>query len=334
MGVIIIAEGGVNHNGSVGRALEMIRVAADAGVDYIKFQTFKAEKLVSKSAKKAEYQIANCDTEDDSQLAMLKSLELTAEDFKMLAEECRRCGIGFMSTPFDMESIDVLAELDMDYWKIPSGEITNLPYLRKIAQRNEPIILSTGMCETDEIEESLKAIELAGTPRSKVTLLHCTTQYPAPYGQLNLRAMQSLESFGCSRVGYSDHSEGITAAVVAVALGAKVIEKHFTLDKTLPGPDHVASLSPDELSEMVKAIRLAESSLGTGVKTVADAERPNIAVARKSIVASRPIVKDEVFSEDNLTTKRPATGLSPMLWDTVVGKTANRDFAVDEAIEI
>ncbi len=333
MSVIIIAEAGVNHNGSLERAKQMIKAAAEAGVDYIKFQTFNAAKLVSKLAKKAEYQVQNCNDGDDTQLAMLQKLELSHADFKALSKECEKCGVGFMSTPFDVESIDVLASFGMDYWKIPSGEITNLPYLRKIGERGEPIILSTGMSEMPEIEDALRVLEKAGTPRSKVILLHCTTQYPAPLDEINLRAMNTLSTLDCAGVGYSDHTLGITAPIVAVALGATVIEKHFTLDKSLPGPDHVASLSPDELTSMVKALRDAEKSMGSDVKTVTDAERPNVAIARKSIVAACDIKAGDRFTEANLTTKRPATGLSPMLWDTVIGTVATRDYVTDDLIQ-
>lgn len=333
MGVIIIAEGGVNHNGSLECAKEMVKKAAEAGVDYIKFQTFKAEKLVSASAKKAEYQKANCGDNEDSQLAMLRALELSDADFAVLADECRKYGLGFMSTPFDLESIDTLAEMNMDYWKIPSGEITNLPYLRKIASKGGKVILSTGMSTLDEVEAAVNVLADSGISRECISLLHCTTQYPTPFEAVNLRAMNTLRELDCHSVGYSDHTLGYTVPVAAVALGAEIIEKHFTLDKTMPGPDHKASLSPDELNEMVKAIRITEKCLGSEQKLVTDVERPNIVVARKSIVASRHISKGETLTEECLTTKRPATGLSPMLWDTVVGSVATRDYEPDECIE-
>ena len=330
---IIIAEAGVNHNGSVDTALEMIARAAEAGVDYVKFQTFKAESLVTASAPKARYQQENCGS-SDSQLAMLKGLELSEADFVRLSDECRRLGVGFMSTPFDLPSIDFLATLGMDYWKIPSGEITNLPYLRRIARAGGSVILSTGMSTLDETAEAVDALTQGGIPRSDIYLLHCTTQYPTPYEAVNLRAMESLASLGCAGVGYSDHTRGITVPVAATALGACIIEKHFTLDRNMPGPDHKASLNPQELTEMVRAIRDTELALGSPEKRVTDTERPNIAVARKSIVASRHIRKGELLSDLNLTAKRPGTGLSPMLWDSVTGTPAMRDFAPDEQIEI
>jgi len=332
MSVIIIAEGGVNHNGSLANAIEMVHKAAECGADYIKFQTFKAEKLVSASAKKAAYQKANCKDDDDSQLAMLRNLELSEDGFITLAEECRKVGIGFMSTPFDLDSIELLAKFNMDYWKIPSGEITNLPYLRKIAQKGGCVILSTGMSTLAEVEDAVSVLEQGGITRDKISLLHCTTQYPTPFEAVNLRAMNTLRQLKCHSVGYSDHTLGITVPIAAVAFGAQIIEKHFTLDKTMPGPDHKASLSPDELKAMVVAIRETEQCLGSAEKVVTDAERPNITVARKSIVAARRIKAGEVLTEENLTVKRPATGLSPMLWDTVVGLTASRDYEKDECI--
>lgn len=332
MSVIVIAEGGVNHNGSVETAIKMVHEAAMAGANYIKFQTFKAEKLVAPSAKKAEYQKNNCGNADDSQFAMLKALELSDADFRRIADECKKLGIGFMSTPFDLDSIDTLADFNMDYWKIPSGEITNMPYLRKIASKGGKVILSTGMSTIDEVEAAVQVLEAGGIGRENIGLLHCTTQYPTPYNAVNLRAMDELCKLGCHSVGYSDHTLGIVVPVAATALGARIIEKHFTLDKTMPGPDHKASLSPDELKAMVEAIRTAEMSLGSGEKVVTDVERPNIAVARKSIVAARFIKEGEIITEDSITTKRPATGLSPMLWDAVVGTVAKRDFNPDECI--
>lgn len=329
---IIIAEAGVNHNGSYDRAVDMIHAAARAGVDYVKFQTFKSEKLVSASAPRAEYQKRNCGG-DDSQLAMLRALELSYADFARLADECRRTGIGFMSTPFDLDSIDFLATLGMDYWKIPSGEITNLPYLRKIAMQHGRVILSTGMSTIDEVEAAVAVLEGGGTPRSDVWLLHCTTQYPTPYNDVNLRAMDALLACRCRGVGYSDHTQGIAVPVAAVALGAEIIEKHFTLDKTLPGPDHKASLDVAELTGMVRSVRAVEQALGDGVKRVTDSERPNIAVARKSIVAACDIAPGEIFTERNLTVKRPGTGLSPMLWDTLIGTHSTRAYHPDDQIQ-
>lgn len=330
---IIIAEAGVNHNGSVDTAIEMIHRAAEAGVDYVKFQTFRAESLVSASAPQAKYQQENCGG-DGTQLTMLRKLELRHTDFIRLAEECRRCGVGFMSTPFDRESIDFLAALGMDFWKIPSGEITNLPYLRHIASKGGRVILSTGMSTLPEVESAVSALVDGGIGHKDIYLLHCTTQYPTPFDAVNLRAMDSLKTLQCAGVGYSDHTQGITVPVAAVARGAEIIEKHFTLDRNMEGPDHKASLEPAEVAAMVSAIRDTEKSLGESEKTVTDIERPNIAVARKSIVASRTISKGEILTENNLTTKRPGTGISPMRWDAVIGTAAVRDFLPDEQIEL
>lgn len=322
----------MNHNGSLDTALEMVRRGAEAGVDYVKFQTFKAASLVSATAPKARYQQENCGG-DGSQLGMLRALELTGDDFVRIAGECRRMGVGFMSTPFDLESVDFLATLHMDYWKIPSGEITNLPYLRRIASHGGRVILSTGMCTLAEVSEAVCALEEAGIPRCDISLLHCTTQYPTPFEAVNLRAMDALGTLGCASIGYSDHTRGITVPIAAVARGAAIIEKHFTLDRNMPGPDHKASLTPDELAAMVRGIRETELALGVADKVVTEAERPNIAVARKSIVAACHIRRGELLTPDNLTTKRPGTGLSPMLWDDVTGTRAIRDFAPDEPIE-
>ena len=331
---IIIAEAGVNHNGDASTALQMVRVAAEAGADYIKFQTFNAEKLVARSAVKAEYQQRNCGDSDTSQLAMLKKLELTPESFGMIAEECERAGIGFMSTPFDLESIDTLAAMHMDYWKLPSGEITNLPYLRKVASKGGKIILSTGMSTLEEVSQAVDVLEKGGIARHDIILLHCTTQYPTPMADVNLRAMDALRTLDCGGVGYSDHTQGIEVPVAAVALGAAVIEKHFTLDKSMDGPDHRASLNPQELRAMVDSVRNIELALGDGNKRITPSEAPNIAVARKSIVAARPIRAGELLTEDNLTVKRPGNGLSPMMWDTVIGTRAKRDFDYDSLIEL
>ena len=331
--MIIIAEAGVNHNGNFELAAKMIDAAAQAGADYVKFQTAVPERVISSIAPKAEYQKETTGSEQ-SQLEMCKAIHLPLADYARLAELCRRRGIGFMSTPFDLESIDCLAALDMDYWKIPSGEITNLPYLRKIGARGERVIMSTGMSTLDEVEEAVKVLEESGTPRANIILLHCTTQYPTPYEDVNLRAMKALEKLGCAGVGYSDHTCGIEVPVAAAALGAVVIEKHFTLDKTLPGPDHRASLDPAELAEMVSAVRHIEMALGSGEKVVAETERPNIEVARKSIVAARDIEQGEVFTEENITVKRPGSGISPMQWDAVIGQRAKCAFAYDHLIEI
>lgn len=330
---IIIAEIGVNHDGSVDTACRMIREAAEAGADYVKFQTFRSESLVCASASRAEYQQRNCGGEE-SQLQMLRRYELTANDFSILAEECRRRGIGFLSSAFDMESIALLESFGMDYWKIPSGEITNLPYLRRIARTAKKIILSTGMSTTDEIRQAIRAIENEGFDKKNITLLHCNTQYPTPMEDVNLRAMLSLDEFGCGHIGYSDHTIGIAVPVAAVALGGEMIEKHFTLDKNLPGPDHKASADPAELRAMVKAIRETEKALGSSDKHPTESETPNRAVARKSIVASRAISRGELLTDDNLTAKRPGNGISPMLWDSVIGTRAIRDFLPDEQIQL
>lgn len=330
---IIIAEAGVNHNGDYGKAVEMVHAAKEAGADYVKFQTAVPELVISTIAPKAEYQ-KETTGEGESQLEMCRKIHLRLDDYAPLAELCRKVGIGFMSTPFDLVSIDCLAPLGMDYWKIPSGEITNLPYLRKIARRGEKIILSTGMCELSEVAKALQVLEENGTPRGDVALLHCTTQYPTAMRDVNLRAMYALEKLGAGAVGYSDHTVGIEVPVAAVAMGARIIEKHFTLDKSLPGPDHRASLDPEELAAMICAVRNIETALGTGDKTVAESERANIVVARKSIVAARNIRKGEILTADNITVKRPGNGLSPMLWDSVVGTSAVRDFEYDSLIEI
>lgn len=331
--VIIIAEAGVNHNGSMELARRMVRAAAEAGADFVKFQTAVPELVISAYAPKAEYQKETTGSAE-SQLEMCRAIHLPLSAYAELAELCRREGIGFMSTPFDLVSIDCLAPLGMEYWKIPSGEITNLPYLRKIGARGEKVIMSTGMATLAEVAQAVDILEAAGTPRSNIWLLHCTTQYPAPYASVNLRAMDALATLGCAGVGYSDHTQGIEVSVAAVAMGAKVIEKHFTLDRTMEGPDHRASLEPDELAALVSACRHVEAALGDGVKDVADAERANIEVARKSIVASRAIAAGEIFTEANITVKRPGNGISPLLWDKVVGLAAPRSFSPDELIEI
>lgn len=330
---IIIAEAGVNHNGNLDMARQMVRVARECGADYVKFQTAVPELVISAFAPKAEYQKETTGAAQ-SQLDMCRAIHLPLSDYTGLAELCRSEGIGFMSTPFDLVSIDCLAPLGMDYWKIPSGEITNLPYLRKIGALGQKVIMSTGMSTLDEVAKAVDILEAAGTPRADIILLHCTTQYPAPYRSVNLRAMDALRTLGCGGVGYSDHTNGIEVSVAAVAMGACVVEKHFTLDKTLPGPDHRASLDPAELKALVQSIRHVEQAIGTGVKDVDAAERSNIAVARKSIVAARPIKKGETFTADNITVKRPGNGLSPMLWDSVLGAVAPRDFGADELIEL
>ncbi len=333
MHTIIIAEAGVNHNGNYEMALRMVDEAKRAGADYVKFQTAKPELVISTFAPKAEYQ-KETTGDGESQLEMCKAIHLPLTDYKPLKDYCDKVGIGFMSTPFDLVSIDVLEPLDMDYYKIPSGEITNLPYLRKIAAKGRPVIMSTGMSELPEIEAAMKVLEDGGLKREQIILLHCNTQYPTPMADVDLRAMLDIRDSLHVRVGYSDHTQGIEVPIAAVAMGAEVIEKHFTLDKTLPGPDHKASLEPQELKAMVDAIRNIEQALGDGHKHVSDSERPNIIVARKSIVAARDIKKGEILTDDNITVKRPGNGVSPMLWDEVIGTAAKRDFAYDELIEI
>ena len=330
--VLIIAEAGVNHNGSMELAKLLIDAAADAGVDYVKFQTFKAENLVTKEAKQAEYQQRNA--QDDSQYAMLKKLELTQEQHYELIASCKQKGVRFLSTAFDFESVDFLHSLNLGVWKIPSGEITNYPYLKKIAQYGEPVILSTGMSTNEDIDAAIKALCDNGLKREQITLLHCNTEYPTPMQDVNLRAMQQMKDRFEVKVGYSDHTPGIEVPIAAVALGAEVIEKHFTLDKTLPGPDHKASLEPQELKAMVSAIRNIEQALGDGEKHVSESERKNMPIARKSIVAARDIKQGELLTEENLTTKRPGNGISPMRWNEVVGTKAIRDFKIDELIEL
>lgn len=331
--VVIIAEAGVNHNGSFEMACRLADEAKRAGADYVKFQTGIPENVISVRAEQAEYQKHNTGT-SESQLDMVRKIMLRPDDFKPLKEYCDSIGIRFLSTPFDLDSIDILKPLEMDLWKIPSGEITNLPYLRKIASMGQPVVMSTGMSRLGEVDDAVGVLLDGGLTLDMITLLHCNTEYPTPYTDVNLRAMLTLrDAIGC-RVGYSDHTLGIEVPVAAVAMGAEMIEKHFTLDKTLPGPDHVASLEPAELKAMVSAIRHTEAALGSGRKEVSRSERKNIAIARKSIIAARPISKGERFSHDNLTVKRPGNGISPMLWDTVVGLEAPRDFEPDELIEL
>ncbi len=330
---LIIAEAGVNHNGNIDMAKRLIEAAAEAGVDYVKFQTFKSEKLVSRHAAKADYQKANTGGED-SQLKMLQQLELSCDDHFLLIEHCKKCGIKFLSTAFDLESIEFLHSLNLDLWKIPSGEITNLPYLRSIAQKGGRVIMSTGMCDLSDIEAALKALISNGTPEENITLLHCNTEYPTPWNDVNLRAMHDIANRFNVPVGYSDHTRGIEVPIAAVALGATVIEKHFTLDNNLPGPDHKASLEPDRLKAMVDAIRHIEKALGNGAKQISESERKNIAIARKSIVAARNIRKGEILSEKNITVKRPGNGINPMQWDCIIGTPAIKDFKEDELIEI
>lgn len=331
MSVFIIAEAGVNHNGSIEIAKKLIDVAHEAGADAVKFQTFKADKLVSKSAQKAAYQKESTDA-SESQYEMLKRLELSPEVHKELMAYCAQKPIEFLSTPFDIESIDMLNELGMKKYKIPSGEITNLPYLRHIGKLKKKVILSTGMSTLSEVKAALGVLTKAGTPKENVTILHATTEYPCPIDEVNLGAMQSISCSLGTKIGYSDHTKGIEVPIAAVALRASVIEKHFTLDRTMEGPDHKASLEPDELAEMVRAIRNIELSLGDGIKRPSKSELKNIAIARKSIVASCAIKKGEIFSEQNLTAKRAGEGKSPMLWDEVIGTVAQKDYEEDELV--
>ena len=331
--VIIIAEAGVNHNGNYDLAVKMIHEAKRAGADYVKFQTAVPELVISTFAPKAEYQKETTGA-DESQLDMCRAIHLPLTDYVKLAAICKEEGIGFMSTPFDLVSIDVLEELDMDYWKIPSGEITNLPYLRKIASKHRPVIMSTGMCEMQEIADALAVLEAGGLTRDQITLLHCNTQYPTPFADVNLAAMHTIAATFGTKVGYSDHTRGIEVPIAAVAMGAKVIEKHFTLDCNMEGPDHKASLEPHQLKAMVDAIRNVEEAIGSAEKHATASETPNKEVARKSIVAARAIAKGEVLTEENITVKRPGNGISPMLWDSVIGTKDKRDFIYDELIEL
>lgn len=331
MRTLIIAEAGVNHNGSLELAKKLALTAKSCGADIVKFQTAKLDALVSKHAQMADYQKENIGSEM-SQRDMLKKLLLSYDEFVELAAYCKEIEICFLSTPFDMESVDFLEELGCSMWKVPSGEITNLPYLEKIAKTGKDIILSTGMSTLQEVADALT--ELRENAAGRVTLLHCTTNYPTPMEDVNLKAMLTLKNkFGCE-AGYSDHTRGIEVPIAAVALGATVIEKHFTLDRTMEGPDHKASLEPEELEAMVKAIRNIEKAMGDGVKAPSELEKANIAVARKSIIAASNIKAGDILTEENLTTKRPGTGISPMRWNEVLGTRAVRDFAEDELIEI
>lgn len=339
--VLIIAEAGVNHNGSLEMARKMVYAAKEAGADYVKFQTAVPELVISSIADKAEYQKSTTDA-GESQLDMCRAIHLPLKDYVELKELCREVGIGFMSTPFDLVSIDFLADLGQDYFKVPSGEISNLPYLRRIAEKGIPVILSTGMSTLDEIEiaiqiltgTSRKYLSQSTLKRDDITVLHCNTEYPTPYADVNLRAMNELSRILRVRTGYSDHTRGIEVPVAAVALGACVIEKHFTLDRTLPGPDHKASLEPQELKAMVQSIRHIEEALGSPDKQVSPSERKNIPIARKSIVAARDIRKGEVLTEENITVKRPGNGISPMRWDEVIGTRAVADFPYDSLITL
>lgn len=333
MTVCIIAEAGVNHNGDLELAKRLIDVAAEAGADFVKFQTFTAERLVTRDAAKAEYQ-KRTSGPDETQFEMIRRLELSEAMHRELIAYCGTAGIAFLSTGFDIESLKLLASLKIPLVKVPSGEITNLPYLRHVGGMGLPVIMSTGMATLDEVGDALRVLERAGTPRERITVLHCTTEYPTPMEEVNLRAIRTLrESFGVC-VGYSDHTPGIEVSVAATALGAVVIEKHFTLDRDLPGPDHKASLVPDELAAMVRAIRNIERALGDGVKRPGPSELRNLVVARKSIVAERPIRAGEVLTVENLAVKRPGTGVSPMRWDEVLGQSASRAFEAGDLITL
>lgn len=333
MKTLIIAEAGVNHNGDMALARQLIDVAAEAGADLVKFQTFNADRLVTRTAQKADYQIRATDSKE-SQHEMLRRLELTTEMHRQLIAHCAARNIGFFSTGFDIESVNLLVSLGLGHFKIPSGEITNLPYLRHIGRLGKAVILSTGMATLGEIEAAISALDQAGTPRTNITVLHCTTEYPTPMAEVNLRAMQSIGVALGVAVGYSDHTPGIEVAIAAVAMGATVIEKHFTIDRNFLGPDHKASLEPEELKAMAAAIRNIEVALGDGIKRHTPSEEKNKPIVRKSLVASQAIKAGVVFSAQNITTKRPGTGISPMRWDEVIGRTSPRDFVADEMIEL
>ena len=333
--VIIIAEAGVNHNGSIDLAKKLIDAAVNAGVDFVKFQTFKSESLVSKSAKKASYQIENTNDTSESQLQMLKKLELSREQHYEIVSYCKEKNISFFSTAFDIESLEFLKELGLSMVKIPSGEITNLPYLRKAAELFSEIIISTGMSNMNDIEQAVNVFLKAGHNQNNISIMHCNTEYPTEMKDVNLLAMNTIQLKFSTKVGYSDHTLGTEVPIAAVALGAKIIEKHFTLDRSLPGPDQLASLEPNELKFMVDAIRNIELAIsGSGEKLPSESETKNIEIARKSIVAKTNILKGEVFSEKNITTKRPGNGLSPMQWDNVIGKIASKNFNEDDLIEM
>lgn len=326
--VYIMAEAGVNHNGSLSIAKELVDAAVSCGVNAVKFQTFKAESMITKQAQKARYQI---ESNGETQLEMLKRLELSFEQFQKLYDYCKAADTDFISTPFDMESIEFLSTLDMPFWKISSGEITNYPCLVALARTGKPVVLSTGMSTLCEVEQAVNLLWQNGS--GPITLLHCNTQYPTPPQDANLLAMRTMsDAFGLP-VGYSDHTKGIEIALAAVVMGACMIEKHFTLDKNMQGPDHKASLNPRELCELVAGIRKIETAMGTGIKSPTESEKPNIIVARKSIVAARHIGKGETLTSENLTTKRPANGINPMEWPLIMGQKANRDYAKDESIE-
>ena len=331
MSKLIIAEAGVNHNGDLHLAKKMIETASEAGADIVKFQTFVPELVISKFASKAEYQ-KNTTGVQESQLDMVRRYYLSNDEHYELVAHANKCGIEFLSTPFDLVSINFLKELNLSYWKIPSGEITNLPYLMEIAKTSKPVIMSSGMCTMAEVKSALNILKENGA--GEVIVLHCNTEYPTPFEDANLRAIQTLKDELGVRTGYSDHTPGIEAALAAVALGAVIIEKHFTMNKNMEGPDHMASVEPDELVSMVKGIRNIEKAMGTGIKEPSPSERKNIEIARKSIIAKVDIHKGDVLTEDKIIVKRPGDGISPMLWFDVLGTKAIRDFAEDEKIEI
>jgi N,N'-diacetyllegionaminate synthase len=331
--VMIIAEAGVNHNGDLNLAKRLVEVAAEAGADFVKFQTFSAERITTRGAGKAGYQL-QATAAKESQYEMLQRLELSLLAHEELVAHCDACGIGFLSTGFDLESIDLLIGLGQKQFKLPSGEITNLPYLRYVGRQGKPVILSTGMCTLGEVEAAIDVLESEGLERSMLTVLHCTTEYPTPMAEVNLRAMQSMHLALNVAVGYSDHTSGIEVAIAAVAMGASVIEKHFTLNRALPGPDHQASLEPMELSAMVRAIRNIEMAMGDGVKRLTKSEEKNRPIARKSLVATCLISAGEVFNDQNIAVKRPGSGISPMRWDEVIGRAATRNYAKDDFIEL
>lgn len=332
MKTLIIAEAGVNHNGDINLAKQLINIAAEAGADLVKFQSLNADRMVTRSAAKADYQVLTTDS-SESQHAMLRKLELTEAMHHELVAHCASQNIGFFSTGFDIESINMLVGLGQKLFKIPSGEITNLPYLRHIGEFGKTIILSTGMSTLEEIDAAINVLEKSGTPRIRITILHCTTAYPVPMSDVNLRAMQTIQRTFNVAVGYSDHTLGIEIPIAAVALGATVIEKHFTADRNLPGPDQKASLEPGELKAMVDAIRNIEVALGDGIKRLMPSEVGNRSVARKSIVASQTISSGDLFTSENITTKRPGNGISPMKWDKIIGTKARCNFSADELID-
>jgi N,N'-diacetyllegionaminate synthase len=333
MSVLVIAEVGVNHNGCLDLAKQLVDVAVEAGANLVKFQTFRSENIVTRSAPKAQYQINNTDF-SQSQYEMLQKLELTPKMHEELIEYCRNKKIIFFSTAFDIEGLDYLAKLGMKFFKIPSGEITNLPYLQHVGSFCGPIILSSGMATLGEIEKAVDLLENAGTSRSKITVLHCNTEYPTPMHDVNLRAMGTIrEALGVA-VGYSDHTLGIEVPIAAVALGATVIEKHLTLNRSLPGPDHKASIEPFEFQAMVRAIRNIEEAMGSSIKRPSPSEIKNIHIARKSLIASKPILAGEIFTLDNIAIKRPGTGISPMRLYEVIGRVAARNFSIDELIDL